>query len=191
MSKIEKLTDSMIRFKIDEYQIIMEELGENQGKIIITRWDNRNYSYYWGAMGKTLNEFIKSINGHYFANALISSERQWIFDVKETLSSVKEDLKYEIEGGAFRRHLYNEFKSLLECDDMNDFDSQYRDIITYQVDFSLIVDSYDRNRIECYLNELNLFHYFQKKYSNEYNDIVKLHGKIIKHLNKYGKKETE
>lgn len=112
MNKIEKIV-------IDESSIYLEDYGHGKGKIIITEY-NLNYSTYWGSMGSTLKEFLKRINGDYFANKLCS--KLYSFDGKESVKNVRKyirnELSYDLPWYKFmdgQKELRQKLKELESC----------------------------------------------------------------------------
>lgn len=90
----------MEKYRIDEADIILEDLGEGKGKIIIAAAYGYNFSYYWGSMGSSLKEFLCSINVGYFINKLSDPNDNGVFDGKASVANIrkyiKDDLKYDL-----------------------------------------------------------------------------------------------
>lgn len=86
--------NDMKTLRIGEYDVILQNLGEHQGKIIIAS-PYLNTSYYWGAMGSSLEEFICSIDSYYWLNKLLPINTPTVLNVRKTFS-------------AFRKHLFKE-----------------------------------------------------------------------------------
>lgn len=88
----------MNRFKIEDADIILENYENGQGKIIISDLYNGSFSYYWGSMGESIEEFLKSINSSYFADKLCSN--RFVFSGKKTAKEIRryirEDMKYDL-----------------------------------------------------------------------------------------------
>ncbi len=84
----------MIAFKVNTADVILNDLGDGQGKIIISdgNW-GYNFSYYWGAMGtRTLIDFLTNIGTDYFVGKLGPNARGEI-NSKKTLTNIRKGIK--------------------------------------------------------------------------------------------------
>lgn len=84
--------------RIDETEIFLDDKGDGKGKITISNTYGYNFSYFWGAMGKPLKDFLLSINEDYFVNKL--ANEPLAFDAKLTAKEVRKyirvDLSYDL-----------------------------------------------------------------------------------------------
>lgn len=84
--------------EIDDTEIFLDDKGNGQGKITISNTYGFNYSYYWGAMGCSLKEFITKINEDYFVTKL--ADKPYTFSPRQTAKAVRkyirEELTYEL-----------------------------------------------------------------------------------------------
>jgi hypothetical protein len=190
----------MQKIRIDEVDVILDELGENQGKIIISGYDTHNYSYFWGAMGGDLKSFLVRINSPYFADKLLGSRSCHTFDAKKTFANLRKHIREEM-GLPFYEHV--EFqKSMRET--LNDFQRQCEEYgqeffvhsfdsnFVNRLNFYDIKDNWERKRIESDFKEISeVWHFTGTKPSNQYQFLVKLHSKIKRVLKKQIKKDEK
>lgn len=80
--------------RIGKTDIILNDYEPNKGKIIISNSPNLNFSYYWGAMGGTLKEFLLDINESYFIMKLHPASHGDI-DIDKTMAEVRKWWKEE------------------------------------------------------------------------------------------------
>lgn len=55
--------------RLDPITVFLEDLGPNRGKMIIECY-GRSWSAYWGGMGGTLDEFLRSVSADYLTGCL-------------------------------------------------------------------------------------------------------------------------
>lgn len=84
----------MEKITIKETDIILDDLGESKGKIVVSNHFT-NSSTYWGAMGGSLVDFILSIDNDYFANRLCSNRFE--FNKKATFANVRRFIREEMD----------------------------------------------------------------------------------------------
>ena len=53
---------SIKHLRIENTDIFLEDISEGKGKITVSDTWEYNYSYYWGAMGGNISEFISRTN---------------------------------------------------------------------------------------------------------------------------------
>lgn len=185
----------MEHIRIDYTDIILQELGDGKGKIIISNDDyGYNFSYYWGAMGKdtTIKQFIQQINSDYFVGKL-SSGKKGPMDVRKTFvnlrASIKEDFQYELkwyEHMEFQkdfREKLREFQQEVSCD--HEF-MQRINCFTDELDFYLIDDRGERERIEKLFKDIfsqsEPWNFIEYETPREEIFLKKLHAKLKKVL---------
>lgn len=88
MNKIEK-------YKIGSTEVILEDISENVGKIIISNY-NLAFSYCWGSMGSDLKSFLLRIDKYYFSNKLIGYNNDKKFCAKQTVKNIRKYIKTEM-----------------------------------------------------------------------------------------------
>ena len=185
-------TSNITKLKIDDNEVFLEELGPNQGKIILSDSYGHNYSYYWGAMGGTLKDFILHINEDYFAKNLGNKMR--VFNPVKTFSNVRkyirEDMGYpyywEMEFQKDMREKLKEFQSEVE-----DWGGKYTFVDRFfpsfveRLNYSLIKNDFDRKQFENEINNITEpWHFIEEKQSDEYIWLCKFHKKLKKELKK-------
>lgn len=87
----------MKHIKIGNTDVFLDDKGEGKGKITIsdTEYDY-NFSFYWGAMGCNLEEFLLQINPDYFEGKLNMGD-QGVFDAKGSIKNVRRYIREEME----------------------------------------------------------------------------------------------
>ena len=181
----------MESIKIDDAEIILQELGEGKGKIIITASYGYNFSCFWGAMGGTLKEFLLNINESYFVQNLADINDTSVFDGKATITNVRrhirEEMSYELpwyENMEAMKSLREELKKLEGCDDERYF-VQLMEAIPDKVDSYSIEDSYDRYEFINNLKSLchnEPWNFIAKKPSQKSLFLIRLFPKLQKKL---------
>jgi len=181
----------MEKFKIGDSEVLLDDYGEGRGKIIITDNYYNNYSYYWGSMGGTLKEFLKSINSGYFSNKLISHEQEYCFDVTATFKAVRYHIRYEMglpfwEHMVFQKNMREILKEFQEtCDDLmsqNYFIDNFKSDFIDRLDFYLI-DSYHRKQVKDQFDGIcEVWNFIEIKSSDKAIALQRLHKKLKKLL---------
>lgn len=184
--------ESIIRLKIEDTDIFLEEMGENKGKITISNTWGNNYSMFWGAMGGTLKDFICRINPEYFVDKLLGVRSSQCFDAKNTFAALRNHIKNEMclpwyKHQEFQKHMREVIKDFQEaCEEANS-EEYFVNCFTNQFDsrlnFYLIKDDYERTRLEKELKSISEpWNFIQTKASPQCIFLTELHGKIIKKL---------
>jgi hypothetical protein len=187
----------MEHIRIENTDIIFQEIGDGKGKIIISDDEyGYNFSYYWGAIpkGKTLKQFIQSSNCDYFVNKL-SHKIKGPIDSHKTFvklrAYIQECFKYELrwfEHMEFQKDFRKKIKKLqnevsCEAEFIEKIDSFY-----WELDFYLIKDETEKERVRALFSSM-LAHvpsreFIKNKTSKEDIFLEKLHKKIKKALSK-------
>ena len=114
----------MQKLKILGADVYLENFEFGKGKIIITNGYD-NYSYGWGAMGSTLEDFILSINSSYFINAVCPHSLMSVFDAKRTATAIRKRIAEFLpywKHMPFQKEMRLEIKKVEECSSQNDFE---------------------------------------------------------------------
>lgn len=177
------------KIKIGDYDIYFEPIDENKGKIVITTSSGDNYSYFWGAMGNDLYEFIYKINADYFASKLVNDI--YSFDVKLTFTNLRRHINDEIFHGyynqmKFQKHMRNVLKSFQQECEGNDeryFVDNFKSSFIDNLDFTLIMND---NFIVKDFKDLwsTPWDFIEKSTSYKHGQLVKLHKKIKQYIKK-------
>jgi len=179
---------SIEKITIDETEIFLDELGNNRGKITVSNIYGHNYSYFWGAMGGTLKNFILNIDSGYFASKLMGSESIYKMSVKKTFAEIRRFIREEIglqfyHVPAFQKHMrevLNEFQRSMEEQENKDLFVAYFDswFINF-LDFSLIEDRFERDRIEKEFKGIcEVWNFIQDEPNERYKWLCKLHKQL-------------
>jgi hypothetical protein len=192
---LKTIETNVIRLKIDNTDIFLEELGEGQGKITISDTYGHNYSNYWGSMGGTLKEFLCRINADYFANKLLGKSSMYEMDVKRTFTAVRKYIREEIglkwyQHLEFQKHMREELKSFEnDCVSQEQFVNNFFSSFVDRLYFYSIEDRYKRESLEKYFKGISEhWHFIHSKESREYFWITKLHKQLKRKLEKEEKK---
>lgn len=188
-----KLENGIQKYLINDAHVYFENLGENQGKLIIDTGLN-TYSTYWGSMSGNLYDFLLRIDNDYFANRLCS--KNYSPNWKKTFTNIRKSIKSDLdlpwyEHQEFQKSMrekINEFEKT--CIDINSVDWFISNIDYYMIksmNFYLIENDFDARNIEKtfkgYFN-CEPWHLVVETESHEYKYLKKLHNEIKKFINK-------
>lgn len=180
----------MNRFKIKTSNIILENYELGQGKIIISDLHNGSFSYYWGSMGGNIEDFLKNINSHYFADKLCVN--RFSFSGKQTAKAIRkyirEEMSYELPWYKFQVAQ----KELREkINEIEKSDNQYQALALIQdlpnSIFCLELSFKEQKDFQKIIEDMvstEPWHFLQNDFSKEYKFLEKLHKQIQKHLTK-------
>lgn len=180
-------TQELERIRIGTTDIILEEISEGQGKIIVSDPYMGSYSHYWGAMGSPLPEFLNSINKEYFAQKLLDSRSIYEYCPKKTMTNirkwVKEWLPY-YKHMEFQKHMREEIKSNFQhIESSNQFIYAW-DRFVGMMDYDIIEDRWDMDEVkESFKGVSEPWHFIGERTTRTYKWMTELHGKLKKNLN--------
>ena len=182
---------------IDGSEIYLEEFGESKGKIVITKTYHKNYSYQWGAMGRTLKEFLCEINGSYFANCLIAPNKDYVINWKKTFTEIRKSIRTDlslpwykhIEFQKQMREVLNDFeKYCAEVNSAEFFVEAFKSNFIKRLDFTLVdTKSYslEAERLEKDFESISeVWYYIVRTEGPEYLWLVNMHKKLKQVLQK-------
>ena len=176
------------RIKIGSTEILLENYELGKGKIIISDPYYNNYSFYWGAMGDTIEEFLKRTDEYYFAGKLCNESRT--FCGKRTAKGIrryiKEEMSYDLPWYKYmsaQKEMREQIKRIENSDSeylaLSIIECMHENIMCYDLswkeekDFIDIIKDHFRNEP---------WHFLEKDYSKEYKWLIKLHKNLIKKL---------
>ncbi len=174
------------RYKIGYTDIFIDIQGKTQGKITISDTMQGSFSYYWGAMGGGMIEFLKCIDNDYFAKNLCNT--RYVFDAKQSVKEVrrfiKSELSYELPFYKFmveQKEMRKELKRLESCETDRDFVYGMQNL----PDSLMCLDStYDNEKefkdIIKSMFTCEPWHFIANTDSEEYKFICGIHKKLIK-----------
>jgi len=178
-------------FKIKETEIILQNYELGQGKIIISDLYRGSFSYYWGGMRYSLEDFLISISSDYFANNLCNE--RYKFSGKATAKSLR---RYFINEMSYAFPWYKHFKAhkqfrdvlkdIERCDNQYEALNQIESLPNEIYDFDNL-DYYETQKMQQYLKDHfnnEPWHFLENEYSDEYVFLLKLHKELIKYLKK-------
>lgn len=173
----------MKTIQIGTTEVILQNYEINQGKIIISDLYNGSYSYYWGSIGGTLEEFIKSTSSDYFAGKLCNE--QHVFSGKATAKSIrrhiKQNMNYDLPWYKYmpaQKELREAINDLKRCDSQHDAIYQiekFKDI--YAIGMGADEDKEFEEIMESNFN-CEPWHFLETEPSPSYRFLVKLHKEL-------------
>ena len=180
-------------YKIQDAEVILEDMGINKGKITINS-DRGVYTMYWGAMGDNIKDFILYINDCYFTDKLLGVRSTQCFNVKATFSNVRKFIREElclpwykhIDFQKDLREKINTFQSYCkEIESEDFFVNSFHLYLSTLPNFDLIEDRFEREQIENdFKNISEPWHFIDTKDSDETKWFKSLHKKLIKKIKK-------
>jgi hypothetical protein len=178
----------MEKIKINETDVILDDLGEGKGKVIISGYNN-SYSYYWGSMGDDLKTFIYRINADYFASNLLGRKGCYSFDARKTFTGLRKFIREELDL-PFYKHMefQKEMRETLkdferECDERGQeyFVDNFHSSFINRLNFYSIDDRWERDYIEKDFKSIcEVWNFIQTQNSHEYLFLTNLHKKLKK-----------
>lgn len=191
----------METIKIGETDIILQELGPGQGKIIIAH-PYYNFSYYWGSMGSSLKEFLMDIDEGYFINKLEPINAEKPLNVKRTFANFRKQLYHDSDFGynypwykemEFQKELREEIKSTQDwVEDQYSFvDAMHR--LPERISYYDIKNSSDRREVEDLIKSAccEPWLYIVLGESEEVRFLKRLFPKLKKEIKKLLKNQKE
>lgn len=176
----------MKTLKIGYTDIILDDKGQGQGKITISDPFNGAYTYYWGAMGESLEQFICSINEDYFASKLC--RKQYKFSLRGTLrnlrQAIKEELPWYEEMEAQKTLRWEINHQLSGCSSAEEWVHACA-----QVPKSICITGYSYDQEKYFIERIeDIFtcepwHFIDEEVTSEYKWLAYLHFKIKSQLN--------
>ena len=85
--KLKKLT-------VNDADVFLEDFENGKGKITISSYEKGAFTFYWGAMGSDISQFLLDTNGDYFAGKLCNNA--YSFDAKKSASNVRKYIREEL-----------------------------------------------------------------------------------------------
>ena len=191
---IKELEGILTRHKIDGVDVYLENFDHGKGKIIISDCYDKNYSYYWGSMGDSIEDFICKINSDYFMNCLIGYDNKYSFDSMGTFSNIRKHIREEIslpwyKHMAFQKDMRERLNSFQnDCEDISDesFVDRFYHFIKYHLDYTLLDNNSYRYDRECIENDFKSieepWHFISTKPSINNKWLMNFHSKLVKRL---------
>jgi len=197
METITAQAENIVKLRINETDIYLENKLPGQGKITISGYEC-NYSYAWGAMGGTLQEFLCRINKEYFASNLLGLAKAQIMDIEKTFAAIRKFIPEELDlpwykHMRFQKDMREKLKSFQnECTNQEYMPSDiffvqnFYSSFVNNLDYYVIKDSWDREHMEKNFKEgfSEQWNFIVNKPSREYLWLEDMHGKIKKELSK-------
>ena len=179
----------MNRFQIETADIILENHEAGKGKIIISDLSNGSFSFYWGSMGETIEEFLKGINSSYFADKLCNNRFE--FSAKQTAKEIRryirEEMSYELPWYKFRlsqKELRKSIKRIEKSNSQQEALYLIQDLpnSVYCTELSFKENNEFSKIIEDMVST-EPWNFLQQSYSAEYKYLENLHKRIRIFLN--------
>jgi len=180
----------MKTFNIDGTDVILYDLEEGRGKIIIADGYHGAYTHFWGSMGSKIQEFLCSMNSSYFADKLCS--KTYEFDSKLTARNIRKHIRYELsyelpywKHMSAQKELREKIKEIEGCSSSDEFIhicSTFSESLMCH-DLSWQEEKEFKGIIEDVF-KTEPWHFIGEKVTHKYKWLVKLHGKIKNQLSK-------
>lgn len=192
----------MKHLRIESADVILNDMGNGHGKIIISddNW-GYNFSYYWGAMGNSLEDFLCKINTDYFIGKLGPHENGPV-NPKKTITNIRKALN-EYLYSSYPWYKYPEFSAEIRhelrrmssrgFDSVDDFFYRMDDFIE-NLNYYLIDDKYDRESIESIMKDAinsELWYYIVYEPHREKLYLEQFHKKLKKAIKNNKKLELK
>ena len=182
------------KIRIDNTDIFLEDFEPGKGKITVSDTYGHNYSYFWGAMGRPLAEFICVINESYFASNLIGLRSCYVMDVRRTFAAIRKFIVKELDLPYYKhmefqknlREVLNTFQRECEERPTNDFFvSAWHCSFIESLNYYEIEDWRDREKVKNEFDNIcEQWNFIVEKESPEYLWLATLHKKLKKLLSK-------
>lgn len=189
------VTETITNYKIDNHNVFLISSETGKGRCAING-PYHNYSYYWGAMGCPLEEFLCNINSEYFAKNMIGYQKMYEIDIKATFATLRKYIKDELglpfyNHQVFQKHMREVLRNFQQsCEELNSdtyFVETFHCNFIQRLDFYL-VDNYDRETVRKNFEGISEQWYFiQNKPSINYKWLMSFHNKLKKELKKGAK----
>lgn len=181
------------RLKVGDTDVFLEDCGPNRGKITISDVWGHNYSYFWGAMGGTIRQFLISINKEYFASKLMGAKVESVVDARKTFAGIRKHFRVELDLPWYKHQVFQadmreklkSFQSQIEeRPDPESFVDRFYLFINC-LSFHLIDDSFDMKRLERDFKDIDEpWHFIEYGPHPEYKWLLEFHGKLKEVLSK-------
>lgn len=176
--------------QVDNILVRLENKEFGKGTIDFTNGSDK-YHFYWGAMGKDIESFIKTIDSDYFATKL--SHNRHVFSPKLTVRSIRRfirvDMSTELPWYKYRVSQAHMREGLRELEKINNPDRFYRECSRMSFTTTFWDDESDspidyedewRYIMRCVFSDVQ--RYFEYDYSPEYIWLKEFHSKLKSHL---------
>lgn len=187
-------------FRLQERDVLLFNIAERQGKIILTDAYYNNYSYYWGSMGSSsIEKFLIGTNAGYFVDKLLGHKDKSVFSHDKTMANIRKFIKSDVlpwyHQKEFQKDLRYELNNFGTCESIEEFVHSFGRLIDnlpyYNADSSYSQGGYDKKSLERHFKEMfsEPWHLAVTESSPEKKSLIKFHGELIKYLEKYPEKD--
>lgn len=198
---MQTITETNIcRIRIETTDIFLENINPGHGKITVSDVYGKNFSHYWGSMGKdaTLETFISHINKEYFASKLNGAKKDHKMDVPRTFAAIRKYIREDMglqwyQHMDFQQHMrevLKEFQDACENYPSQDyFISNFFSQFVHQLSFyKMTGDRHEEKRWTKEFNDISeWWHFIVERESENYLFLMQLHGKLVKYLKQKAK----
>lgn len=171
-------------------EIILQNYEKGQGKIIVSDSFRGSYSYYWGAMGGTIEVFLQKINSDYFAHNLCSET--CVFSGKNTAYAIRKHIRkemlYELPWYKYMEGQKELRKLIKGIESVDDKHEALNMIENFHRDLDLIIMPYNEEQEFLKIIEeaftCEPWHFLETEPSPQYRFLYNLHKDLVKELKK-------
>lgn len=178
------------KIKIGNTEVYLENFEYGKGKVTITDYYYGAFSYSWGAMGSTIEEFICRIDEYYWAKNLCPNSM--IFSASASVRAIrrhiKEGMNYELPWYKYmegQKEMREKLKELEGCENEYEFihgcESLADNLMCLDMDYD--EEKEFKDILRSFLN-CEPWHFIEREYSDKTRWCLKLHGKLKKELEK-------
>lgn len=186
--------------KIEDTEVYLTNKEFGQGKIIISNDYGYNFSYYWGGMNDTLEDFLCRINSSYFVGCLGNGNFDKPINTKKTIKNIRKLLREDF----YNNYPWYSYKELHKniSDKLKDLETEeFRNVEQFMYCIDSLVgdfcvyscDDYDYNEAKLIESELKSLFSCEPWHLIHYDEHPKniwlsnFHKKLIKELKKQKK----
>lgn len=179
----------MEEIKTKYARVILNDKSEGKGEIIVIT-NNFTRSFYWGAMGDPLKDFLKRIDSDYFAGKLCEKQSKFSIklSVKEIRRYIREEMSYELPWYKYmegQKELRRVLRELEKQTDMSE-ETFVQELLSIHNDV-FIMDMKREEEKEFLEIVESIFvtepwNFIQTDYSDEYKLLMTIHKDLIKKL---------
>ena len=182
--------NQLTTLKIEETDIFLDDQGNGRGKITISNSWGYNFSYFWGSMGSSLNDFLCGLDEGYFLNKLCNNSS--VFCGKSTARNIRREMRSELSFELpWFKHMEFQKEMRAEVKKIESIDSDYEFVgfaqsLADNLPYYLIDCKYDRKEVESAIQSFfsEPWHYIGNTDSNHAVFLKKLFLKLKEAIKK-------
>lgn len=165
-------------------EVLLEDLSDGKGKVIVTTSAGLNYSYFWGAMGGSLKDFILRINSDYFAGKLCYN--LYTSSTKKTKTNIRKFIREEFYLPWYKHiEFQKDMREKINLWFSHEFNIEQLtstwDLFVSSLNFYLIENEIERKCLRKEFESVSeVWHLIEEEPSHEYKLLVDIHKRLQK-----------